>query len=274
MKSTLVFSIPRMRSTIIYRLLFEYAKKKYLPIEKTKWLNYYFDETRFNKFYLDNKDQHNRFLNRKHCESYVEGSYREIPRVDPGNYVYLTRLYKNSIIPKELIKRETKRRADMLLAYPEGRYFIKEHAATNANTYLPIIKDHFDIVCMKREDELTQLLEYFLSLQTGYFQSFDRSAYSYPEKYSIRLEEYHIAGYASRRNLYIDWVSKLENKIVVDYNSVSTPQSTYKALGLHDWSKWVSISEIRLPVEPLYTEIETYFSNLDQIKDWVEKYFT
>lgn len=273
MESFLVLSIPRSKSTFLYRLLFFYHQKKYN--NECSWLGYYFDTSRYNRFYTNNVVNGMGVVDRNHYTSYVDGAYREVPRINNNNLVYINREYKDTQISEELHLLETERRANLLLKYP-GRYFIKHYYSPHSvDIFLPLIENDINVICIERRDILSQFLEYTLSVKIGRFQTRYPSKYLYPEQGSIKIKKSYVKLCADRHNEYKDWIKKSNNTKIVDHDNLKSVQDAYDCLGITDWQDVLDVDYIEknLWYEPSYNNIEQYFENMEQVEKWVNELY-
>lgn len=267
-----VFTTPRSKSTTIYRLLFEYYLAKY-P-KKCCWLVGFFSEYRYNRFFIDYLDDDN-FLYRENISEYKPGAYREEPSFNRSRKLYMKKIYNKNVIKEDSIRDETFRRLQLLKKPTKHHYFLKMQWNFASNIVLPELADTFKIVCVNRTDKLEQFLELSLSQHIGIFHSRDTNKFKYPKKGEILLHKNEIDFYISREKEYENTLANLSEKTIIEYNKANSIEEIYDMLGITDWKDYVSIESLqpKMLFEPSYDNLEKYFSNINEIKDWVIKGF-
>lgn len=273
MSAYAVFTTPRMKSTTIYRLLFEYYHAKY-P-NKCCWLIGFFSEYKYNRFFTDCLDKDGNFLYRTQSNTYTPGAYREEPCFDRSRKLYMKKIYNKNVIKEEGVRDETLRRLKLLKKPTKYHYFLKMQWNFASNIVLPELTDTFKVVCVNRTDKFKQFLEIILSQHIGISHSRDTSKFKYPKKGELLIQKNEIDFYISREKEYEKTIASLPEKIMIEHNKANSIEKIYDMLGITDWKDHVSEEYLqsKMLFEPSYDNLEDYFSNINEIKDWVVKGF-
>lgn len=270
MKSYFVLTTPRTKSSIVYRLLFEYYNAKY-P-DKCSWLVHYFNEWRYNRFYINHFDENGDFSYRKHFPKFKEGSFKEIPNESEGGKIYMEKVYEDHVL---IEKEETQRRVNLLLEnikHNRSINFIKYHMDNNFDTFFPFIEDKVTVVAIDRKDKLNQFLELSLSIEIDLYQSRNPNVFVYPEFNSIKVLKKYATLFVERELRYNEFLNTKKADTVIDHSKMVDINAIYSMLKLNDWEKVVTPEYLNSKIEhePSYDNLEKYFRNIDKIKLWLE----
>lgn len=271
---------PRSGSTLIQLMMYYYLKGKYNNCINLK---NYFNKWHYNMYFKPMLDENGKYIGKKNYDKWVPGSYREDAYLDR----HARLIYNYNVNDKEPyrdIQEETEHRLNCIVGSDIGwTYCFKLHTFPDLNpVYRRAIEDDWLVVCTER-DPYSQILEYFISMKMqiwAFFESSDEEIKKYlPEPDSITVSRENIHNFLERIKYYQTIRDKITNKIVIKYSDLEKIESVWDAyplLGFDDWELHINKSEVakELPNKIPFGDLESYFSNLNDIKNWYERWMT